>query len=216
MGHKVNSNALRYGFFRKSNCYWHADNKIYPLLMLEDYKINKLIEKKYETKYKICNVFIKRRESEIRVELVSIVPQFIIGRKRAAYIQIKKDIKKIIAKKDSHIELIIHNEKYPYLNPNWIAKEIVTGLEARRSYRIVQKQVIMKAMRSGAIGIKTKVSGRLNGVDISRSEGYYEGRISFNTLKNNVYYCMKEARTTYGMLGVKVWISIKHLPKYLV
>lgn len=211
MGQKVNPNGLRYGIFKNWNSIWYSDKKNYIALILQDKKIRDDINKKFQRKYDICNITILRREEKILVEILTAKPGLILGNEAKVLKQIHKTILESINTKKTkkskyYVEIKILEIRKLYLNAQWIANDIAKKIERRESYKLVQKMAISNALKSGVKGVKTKVSGRLNGVDIARSEGYSRGIMPLNTLRSKIDYATAIANTTYGVIGIKVWI----------
>lgn len=212
MGQKVNPNGLRYGTYKKWNSIWHANKHEYPNLIISDHIIRKSILAKYEKKLQITLIKIIRKENVIQVELHTSKASIILGENEKIYKHLKKFIEKLVTKNKSDkkikVELKITSIKNIYLDAQWVANDIATKIENRGNYKLLQKFAISNAMKSGAVGIKTKISGRLNGVDIARSEGYSKGRIPLNTLRSKIHYAFAKAVTTYGVIGVAIWICL--------
>ena len=208
MGQKVNPNGFRYGVTKKHNATWFADKKDFANLLLEDQKIIEYIET-FTREYAIGNIEIKRNQkNEVMVNISSAKPGVILGEGGANLQKFTKDIQKHTRNRALNLSLNIVAIEKPEINAKLVAEDIAVKLENRGSFRSAQKQAIRFALKNGAKGIKTSVSGRLNGVDMARTEGYTEGEMKLHTLRQDVDYATATARTTYGALGIKVWISL--------
>ena len=207
MGQKVNPNGFRYGITKKHNTIWFAPKNKFATYLLEDQKIIKFI-KKFERKYLIGNIKIFRNQkNDLSVKIFSAKPGVILEEDGKNLKMLINKIKKHTKNKKLKLNIEIITIEKPELNAKLVAEEIAIKLENRNSFRIAQKQAIRSALKAGAKGIKTSVSGRLNGVDMARTEGYTEGEMKLHTLRQDVDYATATAKTTYGALGVKVWIS---------
>ncbi|WP_406617474.1 30S ribosomal protein S3 [Mycoplasmopsis adleri] len=207
MGQKVNPNGFRYGVTKNINTVWFAEKKEYGDNLVTDAKIYKFFDKLVR-KYQIGQVQIKRNQAgKVTVILHSAQPAKLLGENGANLDKLLLDLHKYLKNKKIDINLQVVLLKQPELNARLAAEAIAQRLENRESFRIAQKQVINEALKAGAKGIKTQVSGRLNGVDMARAEGYNRGEMRLHTLRQDVDYATATARTIYGAIGVKVWIS---------
>lgn len=207
MGQKVNPVGLRTGIIRNWDSRWYAEQKQVPELIKEDHEIRQLIKKVHKNA-SISHVEIERlkggkNKDRIKVRLFTAKPGVVIGHNAEAKEKLVNQLKKLTKKE---ITLNVVEVKRAERNAQIVADSIAFQLENRASFRRVQKIAIQRAMKSGAEGCKTMVSGRLGGAEIARSEGYSEGRVPLQTLRADVDYATAEAKTTYGILGVKVWI----------
>lgn len=208
MGQKVNPNGFRYGITKNHNTTWYADKKDFSTLLLEDQKIYDFFDKKVR-EYLIGNVQLKRDQSgHIIVYIYTAKPAAFLGTNGENVKALTNELKKAIRNKNANITIEVIELKNPDLNARLLAEGIAVKLENRGSFRLAQKFAIKSAMKAGAKGIKTSVSGRLNGVDMARTEGYTEGEMKLHTLRQDVDYAVTTAKTTYGILGVKVWVSL--------
>ena len=208
MGQKVNPNGFRYGITKEHNTIWYADKKNFAKLLLEDQKIYQYLEQ-FTREYEIGNMNIKRfQDGKVILYIHTAKPGAVLGQEGANVKKLVKDIQKFTRNKKLDLTIEVVALEKPALSAKLLAEEIAIKLENRGSFRNAQKQAIRDAMKAGAVGIKTKVSGRLNGVDMARSEGYSEGEMKLHTLRQNVDYATATARTTYGAIGVKVWLSL--------
>ena len=202
MGQKVNPIGLRLGINRNWESRWFPAFTTAPQNIVEDYKIRKFLKK--ELYYAgVSDILIERTARKVRVTVVAARPGIIIGKKGADVEKLKESLKKIVNK---DIFLNIKEVKKPQSNAQLSAESVATQLERRVAFRRAMKKVMQGAMKSGAKGIKVKVSGRLAGAEMARTEWYMEGRIPLHTLRAKIDYGFAEALTTYGNIGVKVWI----------
>ncbi|MDD2591538.1 MAG: 30S ribosomal protein S3 [Erysipelotrichaceae bacterium] len=202
MGQKVNPIGMRVGIIRDWESRWYAE-KEYGTLVKEDAMIRKFLFKELKAAY-VSRIEIERSKNRIEIILRTARPGVVIGTNGEAVEALKKKLEKLVNGKAVYIKVVeIAN---PDLDANLVARGIAEQLEQRASFRTSQKKAIQKTMRAGAKGIKTLVSGRLGGTDIARSEGYSEGITPLHTLRSDIDFAIYEAMTTYGKLGVKVWI----------
>ncbi len=202
MGQKVNPHGLRVGVIKGWDSRWYAKDELFGDLLVEDYKIRKYLKK---TLYAagVPQIEIERTNANVRIIIHCAKPGMIVGKGGADIQKLEQDLTVMIGKptKVSIIEV-----KSPDLNAQLVAENIASQLERRISFRRAMKQAMARAMRLGAKGIKTTVSGRLGGAEIARTEHYHEGTIPLQTLRADIEYGFAEADTTYGRIGVKVWI----------
>ncbi len=202
MGQKVNPHGLRVGVIKDWDSKWYADKKDFHVNLIEDYKVREFIKKSlYQAG--IAKVEIERFASRIKVSVYTAKPGMIIGKGGTGVETLKNSVEKITGK-----TAIVNVEEVrtPELDAQLVAESIASQIEKRVSFRRAMKQSIQRTMKVGAKGIKTLVSGRLNGADMARSERYTEGTIPLQTLRADISYGTAEADTTYGKIGVKVWI----------
>ena len=206
MGQKVNPNGLRIGINKDWQSRWvAADNKQTAKWLVEDDKIRTLLIKE-NALAQISNVEIERTQSSITVFAYSAQPGYLLGKDGETVNKIKKEINKIVGK-NIKVNLNVITVNNPLFSARIVAREIADAIEKKVSFRNAQKIAIKKVLQAGAIGIKTKVSGRLGGVEMAREEGYSEGMIPLSTFRADIDYALEEAHTTYGIIGVKVWIN---------
>ncbi len=203
MGQKVNPHGLRVGIIKDWNARWYAKDKDFADLLIEDQSIRKYI-KDTQSSAGIPEVEIERAANRIKIHIHTAKPGMVIGRGGAGIEVMRKDLEKITGK---NILINIIEVKNIETDAQLVAENIAIQLEKRTSFRRAMKQSITRAMRNGALGIKTSVSGRLNGAEMARTEGYQEGNVPLQTLRADIDYGFAEADTTYGKLGVKVWIN---------
>ncbi len=203
MGQKVNPNGMRLGIIRDWNTQWYANKKEVADLLLEDIEIRKYIDKHFPVRAQVSRIVIRRVKQRVFVEVYTARPGMVIGKDGLTKKEIVEYLQKMTGKS---VYLNIVQIKNPNLDPLLVARRMAEDLENRMSFRRVQKKAIRDAMRAGAKGIKTEVSGRLGGAEMARSEHYSEGTVPLHTLRSDIEYAHAEANTTYGKLGVKVWI----------
>ena len=203
MGQKVNPVGLRVGVNRDWDSKWYASDKEFATFLHEDIKVREYLEKEVKDAA-LSTVEIQRVKDKVEVNVNVARPGVVVGQDGKRVEEISKQVKKLCHGKDVKINVV--EVKNPDLDAKLIARSIADQLEARASFRTVQKKAIQRVMKAGAKGIKTAVSGRLAGADIARSEGYSEGVVPLHTLRADIDYATAEAHTTYGRLGVKVWI----------
>lgn len=202
MGHKVNPIGLRLGINRNWESRWFPNFKTAPAALGEDHKIRTFLKK--ELYYAgVANIIIERTVKRLRVTIVAARPGIIIGKKGADIEKLKTNLQKLIGKT---ISVNIKEEKKPQTSAQLVAENVGTQLERRIAFRRAMKKVMQNAQRSGAKGIKVSVSGRLGGAEMARTEWYLEGRVPLHTLRAKIDYGFAEAHTTYGIIGIKVWI----------
>ena len=201
MGQKVSPIGFRVGVIRDWESRWYAD-KDYADLLLEDIKIREFIKDKLFLSG-ISKVEIERASNRARISIHTAKPGMVIGRQGSNIELLKNDLKKMT---DSVIDINIVEVKTPDMDATLVAENIASQLERRIAFRRAMKQCVGRTMRMGAKGIKVQVSGRLGGAEIARSESYREGSIPLHTLRADIDYGTAEAHTTYGRIGVKVWI----------
>jgi small subunit ribosomal protein S3 len=201
VGQKVNPIGMRIGIIRDWESKWYAD-KDYAVLLHEDIKVREYIAKRLNDA-SVSKVEIERAANRINVSVHTAKPGMVIGKGGTEVEALRKALNQLTGKR-VHINII--EIKRADLDAKLVAENIARQLENRVSFRRAQKQAIQRTMRSGAKGIKTQVSGRLGGADIARAEHYSEGTVPLHTLRADIDYAHAEADTTYGKLGVKVWI----------
>ena len=202
MGQKVHPTGARLGIIKDWSSKWYAEGTDFADCLVEDQKIRKYLKKK-EYEAGISKVEIERTAKMVKVNVYTAKPGILIGKGGAGAENLKNEIKKLISK-DVNINVI--EVKNTSLDATLVAEDIASQLERRISFRRAMKQCMQKSMKSGAQGIKTAVSGRLGGADMARTEFYKEGNIPLQTLRADIDYGFAEANTTYGKIGVKVWI----------
>ena len=202
MGQKVSPHGLRVGIIKDWSSTWYANKQDYSNNLVEDYNIRTYLKDLLKPAG-IYKLQIARKGNKVLVDIYAAKPGMIIGKGGAAIEEIKAKLNKKIGK---DISLNIVEVKDVDLAAQLVAENIALQLEKRISFRKAMKQAIQKTMKAGALGIKTAVSGRLGGAEIARTEYYHEGTIPLQTLRADIDYGFAEAKTTYGIIGVKVWI----------
>lgn len=201
MGQKVNPNGLRLGVNKSWQSNWYAD-KDYAVKLNNDIKIREYLLKSLSDAA-VSSVEIERKKDKVEIKIHTAKPGVIIGRGGEDIEKLRKSLKKV-SNEDVYVTII--EEKNPDLNAQLVADSIAKQIENRANFRNVQKKAIKNTMKAGAKGIKTAVSGRLAGAEMARTEGYTEGTVPLHTIRANIDYATSEADTTYGKIGVKVWI----------
>jgi small subunit ribosomal protein S3 len=202
MGQKVNPHGLRIGIIKDWDTKWYASNKNFSEFLVEDFKIRKFIKNKLYASG-ISRIEIERAANKVKINVNTSKPGLVIGKGGSGIEELRKQLEKLTQK---NVLINITEIKVPELDSQIVAENIASQLEKRISFRRAMKQAMSRTMRLGAKGIKTSVSGRLGGAEIARTEHYHEGTIPLQTLRADVDYGFAEANTTYGKLGVKVWI----------
>jgi small subunit ribosomal protein S3 len=202
MGQKIHPIGLRVGIIKDWDGRWYAGKKDYAGLIHEDVKVRNFIKKRLYASG-IAKVEIERAANRVKITIHTARPGMVIGRQGNEVEHIRKDLEKLTGKQ---VLLNIAEVKAPELNAQLVAENIAFQLERRTSYRRAMKQALQRAMRFGAQGVKVNCSGRLMGAEIARSEQYNEGKVPLHTLRADIDYGFTEANTTYGKIGVKVWI----------
>jgi len=202
MGQKMDPHGLRVGVIKDWSSKWYADSKHFGDYLVEDNKIRKYVKKKLYVSG-ISKIEIERTAKFVRVNVFTAKPGLVIGKGGNLAETLKNELEKMIGKE---VNLNIVEVKNVDVDAQLVAENIAGQLERRISFRRAMKQCMQKAMKAGALGIKTSVSGRLGGADMARTEFYKEGTIPLQTLRADIDYGFYEADTTYGKIGVKVWI----------
>lgn len=206
MGQKVSPKGLRVGINKNWDSSWYADSKDVPALVKEDHEIRKYLNKVYvDAEVSLTEIERVKAKSKDRIKLTLFTarPGMVIGRDAEIKNKVVSTLEHMTKKE---VILNVVEVARPEMDAQLMANSIARQLERRASFRRVQKIAIQRALRAGANGVKTLVSGRLGGAEIARAEGYSEGRVSLHTLRADIDYATAEAKTTYGILGVKVWV----------
>jgi len=202
MGQKVNPVGLRLGINRTWDSRWFADGKDYGRLLHEDIKVRKELKKRLGAAG-ISRIVIERPHKKCRVTIYAARPGVIIGKKGADIDKLRKDLS---AMTDGEVHLNIVEVRKPETDAQLVAENIAQQLERRVAFRRAMKRTMQSTMRLGAKGVRINVSGRLGGAEIARMEWYREGRVPLHTLRADIDYGFAEAKTTYGIIGLKVWV----------
>lgn len=204
MGQKVNPTGFRIGTVKTWSSRWYASNN-YADLLEEDLRIRKYISKKFDSAG-VSKVEVERAAKNLKVNIFSSRPGIVIGKKGAGADQLKDELVKKCKIKSAEPVLNVFEIKKPDLDANLVADSIRQQLQRRVSFRRAMKKALGNAIKAGAQGIKVQCSGRLGGADMSRTERYHEGRVPLHTIRADIDYGTAEALTTYGIIGIKVWV----------
>ena len=205
MGQKVHPHGYRLGISTDWNSKWYANAREFPKFLLEDIKVRDYLRAALKHA-SISRILIERPTKEAVVTVYSSRPGIVIGKKGEDIDKYRNKISVIMGLPKNKIKLNVKEIRKPELDAHLVAEGIAQQLERRIMYRRAMKRAVTNTMRLGALGIKVNVGGRLNGAEIARSEWYREGRVPLHTLKANIDYGVAEAMTTYGIIGIKVWI----------
>ena len=205
MGQKVHPTGIRLGISTDWNSKWYASSKEYPKFLMEDIKIRDYLSSELK-QASVSKILIERPTKEAVVTVFTSRPGIVIGKKGEDIEKYREKIANILGTKKSTVKLNVKEIRKPELNAQLVSEGIAQQLERRIMYRRAMKRAVTNTMRLGALGIKVNVAGRLNGAEIARSEWLREGSIPLHTLRANLDYAESEALTTYGIIGVKVWI----------
>ncbi len=202
MGQKVHPTGIRLGVVKDHNSVWYADSKTYAQNLINDLEVREYILKKLDAA-SVSRVKIERPAQTARITIFTARPGIVIGKKGEDVDGLRKDLS---AKMGVPVHINIEEIRKPDIDARLVAQNVAQQLERRVMFRRAMKRVVQNAMRQGAEGIKVQVGGRLGGAEIARSEWYREGRVPLHTLRADIDYATYEAHTTYGVIGVKVWI----------
>ena len=202
MGQKVHPTGIRLGVVKDHNSIWYADSKTYAQNLINDLEVREYILKKLDAA-SVSRVKIERPAQTARITIFTARPGIVIGKKGEDVDGLRKDLS---AKMGVPVHINIEEIRKPDVDARLVAQNVAQQLERRVMFRRAMKRVVQNAMRQGAEGIKVQVSGRLGGAEIARTEWYREGRVPLHTLRADIDYATYEAHTTYGVIGVKVWI----------
>jgi small subunit ribosomal protein S3 len=202
MGQKVHPTGIRLGVVKDHNSVWYADSKTYAQNLINDLEVREYILKKLDAA-SVSRVKIERPAQTARITIFTARPGIVIGKKGEDVDGLRKDLS---AKMGVPVHINIEEIRKPDVDARLVAQNVAQQLERRVMFRRAMKRVVQNAMRQGAEGIKVQVSGRLGGAEIARTEWYREGRVPLHTLRADIDYATYEAHTTYGVIGVKVWI----------
>ena len=205
MGQKVSPIGLRSGIIRTWTSRWFAEGNKYSKWLHEDILIRKALFKKLKDAA-VSKVIIERVNNEVKIFIHTARPGVVLGQESKNLGLLKTLLQKTIKNRKQIFKIEVVTIEEPNLDAQLVANSIAQQISNRASFRIVQKQAIRRCLKSGALGVKTSVSGRLGGVEMARTEGYLEGRMPLSTLRNDIDYALAEAYTTYGQIGVKVWL----------
>ena len=202
MGQKVHPNGIRLGIVKEHTSMWYADRKNYSDYLLNDLQVRDFLRKRL-VDASVSRIEIHRSAQDARIKLHTARPGIVIGKKGEDVEQLRLILSEMMG---INVNLNIEEIRKPELDAYLVAQNVAQALERRVQFRRAMKRVIQNAMRIGAEGIKVRVAGRLGGAEIARAEVYHEGRVPLHTLRADIDYATYEAKTTYGILGIKVWI----------
>ena len=202
MGQKVNPIGIRLGISRDHNSVWFAEKDKYREILFNDFQVREFLKKELDNAF-VSKIHIERPAQSAKVTIHTARPGMIIGKRGEDIDRLREKLTQIMS---VPVSLNIQEIRKPDLDAQLVAANIALQLEKRAMFRRVMKRAAQNTMRQGALGVKIKVSGRLGGAEIARSEWHKEGRVPLHTLRADVDYGLAEAKTTYGIIGVKVWI----------
>jgi small subunit ribosomal protein S3 len=205
MGQKVNPVGIRLGITRDWTSKWYAGKKQFPLLVHTDFRVREFLKKRLQDA-SVSRVQIERAAKKVNITIQTARPGIVIGKKGEDIEKLRTETAKLLGMAVVDVRLNISEIRKPELDAQLVAESIAQQIEKRVMFRRAMKRAVMSTMRSGALGIKVRMSGRLNGSEIARTEWYREGRIPLHTFRADIDYGLAEARTTYGVIGIKVWI----------
>ena len=205
MGQKVHPIGIRLGIVKDWSSKWYADTKTFPEYVRSDHLIRSFIKNKLKDA-SVSRISIERPAKKVNITIHTARPGIVIGKKGEDIERLRSEISKIIDMSLADVRINISEVRKPELDAQLVAEGIAQQLERRVMFRRAMKRAVTNTMRVGAEGVKVKVGGRLNGAEIARSEWYHEGRVPLHTLRADIDYGFAEANTTYGVIGVKVWI----------
>ncbi len=202
MGQKASPIVLRLGIIRDADSIWFSEKKGYPSFLLEDLEIRKYIKRELKRSM-VSSVIVKRKSEVVEVDVYSARPGVIIGKGGSDVSFLRSELVALTGKK---IQINIKEEKKPDLSARLLAESVASQLERRIPFRRAMRQIIQRALKVGAQGIKVSCSGRIGGAEIARTEWYREGKVPLHTFRSDIDYAFAEALTTFGKIGVKVWV----------
>jgi small subunit ribosomal protein S3 len=208
MGQKVNPIGIRLGITRDWSSKWYAPSRNFPAYIYSDFKVREFLKKKL-IEASVSRIHIERAGSakpKANITIYTARPGIVIGKKGEDIEKLRAEVAKLLSMPVANVRINISEIRKPELDSQLVAEGIAQQLEKRVMFRRAMKRAVTNTMRIGALGIKVRVSGRLNGAEIARTEWYREGRIPLHTYRADIDYGLAEARTTYGVIGVKVWI----------
>ncbi len=205
MGQKVNPIGIRLGITRDWTSKWYAGRKQFPENVHTDFRVRTFLRSKL-SEASVSRIHLERAAKKVNITIQTARPGIVIGKKGEDIEKLRQETAKLLGMSISDVRLNIAEIRKPELDSQLVADSIAQQIEKRVMFRRAMKRAVMSTMRSGALGVKVRVSGRLNGSEIARTEWYREGRIPLHTFRADIDYGLSEARTTYGVIGVKVWI----------
>jgi len=205
MGHKVNPNGFRLGITTQWTSNWYAEGRSYGAQLLKDIAVRKFLKAKLAAA-SVSRIQIDRPAKSARVTIHTARPGIVIGKKGEDIEKLRQEVSKKMGLKPDMVHISVEEIRKPEIDAQLIAESVAQQLERRIMFRRAMKRAVQNAMRQGAGGIKIQVGGRLNGAEIARVEWYREGRVPLHTLRAYIDYSTAEAKTNYGVIGVKVWV----------
>ncbi len=205
MGQKVHPTGIRLGIVKDWTSKWYADSRTYPEYVRKDHEMRDFVKNKLKDA-SVSRIAIERPAKKVNITIFTARPGIVIGKKGEDIEKLRVEISRMLDMHINDVRINISEVRKPELDAQLVAEGIAQQLERRVMFRRAMKRAVTNTMRVGAEGVKVKVSGRLNGAEIARSEWYREGRVPLHTLRADIDYGLAEARTTYGVIGVKVWI----------
>jgi small subunit ribosomal protein S3 len=205
MGQKVNPIGIRLGITRDWMSKWYAGKKQFPTHVHTDFRVREFLKEKLH-EASVSRIQIERAAKKVNITIQTARPGIVIGKKGEEIEKLRQETAKLLGMAGADVRLNIAEIRKPELDSQLVADAIAQQIEKRVMFRRAMKRAVMSTMRSGALGVKVRVSGRLNGSEIARTEWYREGRIPLHTFRADIDYGLSEARTTYGVIGIKVWI----------
>jgi len=205
MGQKVNPLGIRLGITRDWSSKWYASKRLFPTLVFTDFRVREFLKKKLADA-SVSRILIERAAKKVNITIQTARPGIVIGKKGEDIEKLRGETARMLSMTLQDVRLNIAEIRKPELDAQLVAESISQQIEKRVMFRRAMKRAVMSTMRSGALGIKVRMSGRLNGAEIARTEWYREGRIPLHTFRADIDYGLAEAHTTYGVIGIKVWI----------
>ena len=205
MGQKVNPLGIRLGITRDWMSKWYANKKQFPTNVHTDFRVREFLTTRLKDA-SVSRIAIERAAKKVNITIQTARPGIVIGKKGEDIEKVRQETARMLGMGVNDVRLNISEIRKPELDAKLVADSIAQQIEKRVMFRRAMKRAVMSTMRSGALGVKVRVSGRLNGSEIARTEWYREGRIPLHTFRADIDYGTSEARTTYGVIGVKVWI----------
>jgi small subunit ribosomal protein S3 len=205
MGQKVHPIGIRLGITKEWTSKWYANTQTFPELVEQDHRVRKFLQKKLKDA-SVSRVHIERPAKKVNITIHTARPGIVIGKKGEDIEKLRGEVCRLLDMPLQDVRINISEIRKPELDAQLVAEGIAQQLERRVQFRRAMRRAVTNTMRVGAEGIKVKVSGRLNGAEIARSEWYREGRVPLHTLRADIDYGLAESKTTYGVIGVKVWV----------
>src|SRR5215831_1775105 len=205
MGQKVNPLGMRLGITRDWTSKWYAGKKQFPQHVYTDFRVREFLKERL-SEASVSRIQIERAAKKVNITIQTARPGIVIGKKGEDIEKLRQETAKLLGMAVADVRINISEIRKPELDSKLVADSIAQQIEKRVMFRRAMKRAVMSTMRSGALGVKVRVSGRLNGSEIARTEWYREGRIPLHTFRADIDYGLSESRTTYGVIGVKVWI----------